>query len=65
MNEATAVEEPTQQRLVPILLVIATMAVTSWACATTLERLELGGGAFVGSSSSILLNAPADRLDRP
>ena len=65
MNEATASGEPEQRRLVPILLVVATLTATSWACATTLERSQYGAvGGLAESSGSAEVSAPADRLDR-
>lgn len=64
MTEAIATEEPAPQRLVPILLVVATMAVSSWGCATALERLA-PVSSVAGSSAIVPLGTPADRLDRP
>ena len=64
MSEATATEEPVPQRLVPILLVVATMAVSSWGCATALERL-VPVANLAGSSAIVPVGPPADRLDRP
>ena len=64
MTEATATAEPVPRRLVPILVVVATLVVTSWACATALERIGSVGG-LAGSSATVPLSTPADRLDRP
>ena len=65
MTEATISEQPVQQRFAPMLLVVATMAISSWACATALERLgPEGAGALAESSVSTSPSAPADRLDR-
>jgi hypothetical protein len=65
MNEVTTSEAPAQRRLLPILIVVATLTATSWACATTLERSQYGAAdALDGSSSSAEVGAPADRLDR-
>ena len=60
MNEASS-QAPAPRRLVPILIVVATLTATSWACATTLERSQFGAAAdLVGSQ----VGAPADRLER-
>ena len=64
MTEAMTSEEPVPRRLLPILLVVATIAVSSWACGTALERLGMTG-PNAHSSVSAPLNPPADRLDRP
>ena len=65
MTEATTFEEPAPRRLVPILLVITTMAVSSWACGAALERLVPGDpGTLAESSVTVPLGTPADRLDR-
>ena len=65
MTEATISEQPVQQRFAPMLLVIATMAVSSWACAIALERLgPEGTGILAESGVSTSPGAPADRLDR-
>jgi hypothetical protein len=64
-TEESPTEEPTPKRLAPILLVVATLAVTSWACATALERLDPDGvGTLAESGVAVPLGTPADRLDR-
>ena len=65
MTEATISEEPVQQRFAPMVLIVSTMIVTSWACGTALERLASdAAGTLAESSVSTPPVTPADRLDR-
>ena len=64
MTEAAVSEEPTPRRFAPILLVVATLAISSWACATALERLALDVGSSSAESTVFTpIHTPADRLD--
>jgi hypothetical protein len=64
MTEVIRTGEPAPRRFLPILLVAITLVVSSWACATALERSAPAAG-LAGSSATVPVGTPADRLDLP